>query len=72
MTYEGIIYFAGPRSRWAGKVDSQEIIARFPARWRWAVLALTLQTFARLDQRRCGYVILRDGEPIEHYDPPAE
>lgn len=70
--FEGVLYFAGPRSRWAGKVDEDEVIARFQTRWRWLARYLTVSLFMRLDERRCGYAILADGVTVEQYDPKSE
>jgi hypothetical protein len=70
--YEGVIYFAGPRSRWSGRIDDGEIVARFAARWRWLARAQMLSAFSALDQTRCGYALLKNGVPVEQYDPPLE
>jgi hypothetical protein len=66
----GIVYFAGPKTRWAGKVDECEIIARTPdVRWRWLARAQLLNIHRQLDPSRCGYVLLDGDRAVEHYDP---
>lgn len=70
MTYAGIVYFAGPQSRWSGKIAESEIIARHPAPWKWLARKLMLSAHSGLDATRCGYALLCDGVAIEQYDPP--
>lgn len=68
--FEGLIYFAGSKSRWSCRIDDSEIIARVRTPWRWLTRLYTLNIHGSLDATRCGYVLLRDGECVEQYDPP--
>jgi len=69
--YEGVIYFAGPKSRWSGSVDEGDIIARTGRTpWRWHARFLMMNTFTALDRTRCGYALMRGDEAIEQFDPP--
>jgi len=68
--FEGVIYFAGPKSRWSGAIDDTELVARVSAPWRWLARLHLLNVHGSLDASRCGYALLRDGEVIEQYDPP--
>lgn len=68
--YVGVVYFAGSLSRWSGKLDEREIIARHESRWRWHTRMMMLRTHANLDPKRCGYALLKNGVCVEQYDPP--
>lgn len=68
MSYEGISYFAGPKTKWSKKISADEIISRHPARWLWLARAQARATHKRLDPTRCGYVVLKDGEAVEHVE----
>lgn len=70
--YVGVVYFAGPKSRWAERIDESETIATFDSMWQWHVRFLTRGLHAQLDATRCGYAILKDQVCIEQYDPPIE
>lgn len=70
--YTGVVYFAGPKSRWSGRIAESETLARFDGRWRWVVRMATVSLFRRLDPACCGYVILENGVCLEHFDPPIE
>lgn len=63
MRFEAIVYFAGPKTIWAEKIDETEIIARFHAPWLW--LARLQARGALGNTGRCGYAILRDGTVAE-------
>ena len=68
--YSGVIYVAGPKSRWAGRIDEDDIIAHVGGPWRWLARLYLLNIHGSLDASRCGYALLRDGECVEQYDPP--
>lgn len=70
MNYYGVVYFAGPLSRFAGRIDEREVIARIRAPWRWLALVQLLSAHGSLDASKCGYALMRDGVCIEQYDPP--
>lgn len=65
----GIVYYAGPKSRWLGSIDESEIIKRLDTPWAWLTRRATLSIFKQLDSRRCGYALLKDGICIEQFDP---
>ena len=69
--YEGIVYFAGPKSRWSGKIDSGEVLARIFSPWRWLARIQMLNIHGSLRADRCGYALLRNGNCVEQYDPPS-
>lgn len=64
--FEAVIFFAGPLSTWSGRPHPREILARRTSRWRWLAEAKARSVLAQVDGGRCGLVILRDGEIIEH------
>lgn len=74
--FSGVIYFAGPRTRWPGRDDRSrihpsEIIATTPPLpWRWLARRTLLATFNALDPTRCGYALMHGDDCVEHYDPP--
>lgn len=71
--FHGVLYFAGPRSRWSERIDDTEIIARVaPLPWRWLARRTLLSLFRQMDSTRVGYALLRDDICIEQYDPPIE
>lgn len=67
--YEAIIYFAGPKTIFSGKLAEDEIIMRRPLVFRWAALSHARAVHARLDPQRCGYVVRKGVEVIEHVEP---
>ncbi len=67
--YEAVVYFAGPKTLWSGKVDDSEVILRKPSVWRWGALRLAKSTHAQLDATRCGWVLLDKGAVVEHVEP---
>jgi hypothetical protein len=70
--FVGVIYFAGPKSRWSRRIDPSETIYHVATLWRWLTRSLLLAKFRDLDNARCGYALM-DGEVcLEHYDPPVE
>lgn len=70
MKYEAVVYFASPRTVWAGKVHDEDVIARRQHRWRWLARLDARSTWARLDAERCGYALLKNGDILIH--EPAE
>ena len=69
MRYEAIVYFASPRTRWSMKVQEDDVIMRRPYLWRWLARFEARSLHAQLDPEKCGYVVLRDGEELEHVEP---
>jgi len=69
--FEAVIYYAGPKTRWSKKIDSDEILARWHGSWRWALRYRVKSAHALLDADRCGYAVLEDGEVIEHVEALA-
>lgn len=67
--YSGVVYFAGPRSRWSGRMDDSEVIARVSAPWRWLASLLTLSLFRQLDDSKCGYALMDGGTCLEQFHP---
>lgn len=67
--YSGVLYFAGSKSRWSGRIDESEVIARVSAPWRWLARRLTLSLFRQLDDGKCGYALMDGGACIEQFDP---
>ena len=64
--FEVVVYFAGPRSVWAGQPHLSEVIARRSARWLWLAHALGQSVLKHVDTGRCGYVVMRGGELVHH------
>jgi len=64
-----VVYFSGPRTKWSGRIDDSEVIARISTRFQWLAGMLARSTHARLDPHRCGYAVLADGLAIEHIEP---
>lgn len=69
MSYEAVLYFAGPKTLWSQKVDASEVIMRWASRSRWLATRVARSTHRQLDPSRCGYVVLKDGDVIEHVKP---
>lgn len=69
--WHGLIYYAGPKSRWSGKVSDSEVIARVFSRWEAIARIRLVSAFTPLDSTKCGYVLMRDGTTVEQYDPPV-
>ena len=74
QNYVGIIYFASPRTLFAGKVQEEDIIARHESPYRFIARSLTRSTYKSLDPAKCGYAVLKDGKTVEHVEaePVAE
>jgi hypothetical protein len=67
--FEVLIYFNGPRSQWSGKVVDDDVIARYPAPFLWLARARARSIVRQLNQSKCGYLIMGDGELIENRAP---
>lgn len=71
--FYGVLYFAGPRSRWAERVDESEIIARTAeVPWRWLARRALLSLFRQMDSTRVGFALMHGDRCVEQYDPPLE
>jgi hypothetical protein len=66
---EALVYFASPRTVWQSKVAEEDIIFRRAVPWLWMARWLARSTHAPLDPHRCGWLVMRDGEVIEHVEP---
>jgi len=67
--YDAVVYFCGPLTKWHGKVCEEEIIARQQSRYRFLARTFALSTYRNLDPTKCGYVLLQDGNILEHVEP---
>lgn len=72
MTFEAIVYLAGPLSLWSQKPHKREIIARRSSRWLWLAHSKANAVLSMADSGRCGYVIMKDGAIIHHTRAPDE
>jgi hypothetical protein len=70
--YDAVVYFAGPLTKWRKKVAEEEIIARKQSPYRFLARAFARGTHGSLDPKKCGYVLLQDGNILEHVEPVAE
>lgn len=66
--YQAVLYFNGPKTRWSGQIDAEEVIANISARWKWLIRAHARSAHSNLDPSRCGYIILKDGIAVEHVE----
>lgn len=64
--YKVIIYFAGPMTKWSGKVQDEETIARYRYPWLWLARWIARSTLQNLNAKRCGYAIYRGSAVIEN------
>lgn len=55
--YRGIVFYAGPFSRWQGWPAEREIIYEVQTPWLWAARLLARKVHSRLDAGRCGYAV---------------
>lgn len=69
MKYEAIVYFAGPKTIWSGKVAEEEILIRRESRYLWLARSLAQSAYQLLDPTRVGYVVMKDGREVEHVEP---
>jgi hypothetical protein len=68
------VYFASPRTTWQGKLAEEDIILRRECRWHWLARMIARNAHAPLDPHRCGWLVMKDGEVIEHVEliaPPG-
>lgn len=68
MSYEAIVYFASPRTRWARKIQEEDVIMRRSCRWLWHARSLARDLHAFLDPAKCGWVVVKDGQEVEHVE----
>lgn len=68
MSFQGVIYFNGPKTQWSGRIDEEEIIAQVSSRYHWFARWLTRSAYGNLDPSRCGYAVLKDGATLEHVE----
>lgn len=62
-----VVYFLGPKTIWAKKIDPSEIIASCEVRALFAARLWAQTIHAPLDKNRCGWAIVNDdGEELEH------
>lgn len=66
--FEGVVYFAGPKSNWNGKISEDEVIARVSSQFKWFTRWLTRSAYANLDPSRCGYIVRQGELTIEHIE----
>lgn len=66
---EVLVFYNGPRTQWSGKVVDDDVIARKPVQFLWLARIVAKNLLAQLNTGRCGYVITRDGEPVEEVLP---
>jgi len=67
--FEAVVYFNGPLSKWKKKVAEEEVIARKMIPFRRLARAFARRTHGGLDPTKCGYVLLQDGNILEHVEP---
>jgi len=67
--YEVVVYFNGPLSKWQKKIAEEEVIARKVIPFPRLARAFARRTHAPLDPSKCGYVLLQDGNILEHVEP---
>lgn len=68
MTFKVAIYFAGPMTKWSGKLQDEEVIARHRYPWLWLARWVGRSTMKNLNANRCGYAIFRGSELIESHN----
>lgn len=66
---EATIYFAGPATVWAGKVDPREIIARREFLFAWMAKWWARRMHGELDPTRVGYVVTNGEQQLVHVTP---
>ena len=67
--YDSVVYFAGPRSKWSGKVSEDEIIARRQVPFLWAGLFWARSACRQLNMTRVGIAVSFDGTVVFHQHP---
>jgi hypothetical protein len=66
--YDVWIYFAGPESRWSGKMSARETIAHHVSPWLWLAKMKAKATLKDLNEGRCGAVIINDDAEVLHIE----
>lgn len=69
MKYQVAVYFAGPKTVWTEKMDESEVTMICDAPWLWVARSQARQAMGNTG--RCGYVITKDGDLIEHVHATA-
>lgn len=64
--YEVIAYYHGAKTAWQRRVADTEIIARERVPFLWLARARAAQLRAMLNEGRCGIIIQRNGETVQH------
>jgi hypothetical protein len=72
LNYLVTIYFTGPKTQWSGKVATEEIIGQRSYRWWWMARLSARSSLENLNLRRCGYVIQKGDEVLEHVEALTE
>ncbi len=67
--YTLTLYFDGTRTRWAGKVCQDEVIAQEDFPWLWLARWRANSLMKPLHPGRVAWVISLDGESIEEQAP---
>lgn len=68
MNYEVVLYFAGPKTLFSGRISEDEIILRRSCPWRWLARKIARNLHSQLDPARVGWAVLKDGEAVEHVE----
>lgn len=63
MKYRVIVYFAGPKTTWAKKIDPSEVIFDAVVPWLWAARKQALDHVGNTG--RCGYKIFQGERVVE-------
>lgn len=63
--YKVLIYFASPRTKWAGKIHDDDVISGYRYRWLFVARWVARSVMSNLNAQRCGYAIFRGSELIE-------
>jgi hypothetical protein len=66
------VYFHGPMTEWAGQAAAPEIVASKIFRWRWLARLHARQVMDGLNAGRCGYLIQRGEDVLEHFKAPNQ
>lgn len=70
MSYQVTVFFDGPRSSWAKKLDDNEIIFHErDVRWLWLARRLARQNIG--NRGVCSYVIKSEGKLVEQVNGPG-
>lgn len=63
--YKVVVYFASPRTKWAGKIHDEDVIAGYRYRRLWLARWIARSVINNLNAKRCGYAIFRGTELVE-------